>query len=64
MLVRVRRQYNDWRVATYRLEDVSGLHWDEVSGGVRAKANRSYLFGYVLCDAAVRGRSGAFLPPW
>ena len=51
----VRRQFNDWRTATYRVDDLSDLHWSDVSGGVRARANREYLCGYVFCDAAIEG---------
>jgi len=54
-LVWVRRHYNDFQHAAYRLSDISGLHWDDVSGGVRARANRRYLHGYVLCDAMQEG---------
>jgi hypothetical protein len=64
-LVWVRRQWNDWRRAQYKLSDVTGLHWDSFSGGgVRATAPRSFLHGYVLCDAMVAGELFAFLSPW
>lgn len=39
----------------YRLSDISGIHWDDVSGGVRRKAPRSHLHGYVLCTGMVSG---------
>jgi hypothetical protein len=39
-LVRVKRQWNDYRVALYRIEEVTGAHWDQVSGGLQAKAPR------------------------
>jgi hypothetical protein len=51
----VRRQWNDHRQALYRLEDIRGLHWDSVSGGVRAKAPQQFLHGYVDCDAMLEG---------
>jgi hypothetical protein len=54
-LVYVRRQYNDQSIAGYRIQDLSGLHWSNVSGGIQARANRAYLCGYVWCDAAVEG---------
>jgi hypothetical protein len=53
--VTVRRQWNDHNIATYRLVDLSGLHMSNVSGGVGVRANRSYLCGYVACDAALEG---------
>jgi hypothetical protein len=55
LTVKVRRQWDDSRIATYRFEDVSGLHMSDVSGGIQARANRAYLCGYVLCDAALAG---------
>jgi ribosomal protein L31E len=54
-VVWVRRQWNDWRHAQYRLSDISGLHWDDMSGGVQARAPRMFLHGYVLCDGMVSG---------
>jgi hypothetical protein len=56
LLVKVRRQWNDECVASYRLQDISGLHMDNVSGGVQARANRDYLHGYVLCNSMVDGK--------
>jgi hypothetical protein len=53
--VDVRRQWNDWKIASYRLSDVDGLHWDSVSGGVKARAPRSFLHGYVWCDGMIEG---------
>jgi hypothetical protein len=55
LTVRVRRQWNDDRIATYRIEDLSGLHMSDVSGGIQARANREYLCGYVACDRALKG---------
>lgn len=54
-LVEVRRQWNDWRIATYRVSDVWGLHWSGESGGVRARSPRYFLHGYVLCNGMVGG---------
>ena len=51
----VRRQWNDWREAVYRINDISGLHWSEVSGGVQAVAPRPFLHGYVMCDGMTSG---------
>jgi len=54
-LVRVRRQWNDYRVALYRIEDVTGAHWDQVSGGVQAKAPRYFIHAYGRCNGMVEG---------
>ena len=49
-LVTVRRRYDDWRMADYRLSEISGLHWHEISGGVNVRAPLSLIHGYVRCD--------------
>ncbi len=54
-IVWVRRQWNDSNDAAYRLSDIDGWHWSDVSGGIQAKANRSYLHAYVWCDAMLSG---------
>jgi hypothetical protein len=54
-LVRVRRQWNDWRQATYRLEDIQRVHWSDSSGGVMAPAPQFFLHGYVSCADALDG---------
>lgn len=53
--VTVRRQWNHWEKAQYRLEDLEGVHWSKMSGGVRAVAPRHFLHAYVQCDGAVSG---------
>src|SRR6266542_6853238 len=53
--VRVRRQWNDPRVATYRLQDIEGIHWDMTSGGVQAPAPQPVLHGYVSCQRMLEG---------
>lgn len=53
--VRVRRQWNDWRKAKYRLEDLEHVHWSYMSGGVQAPTPRPFMHAYVRCDAAVEG---------
>ena len=45
-IVWVRRQFDDHRHAAYRLGDVSGWHWSDISGGVQHRANRHYLHAY------------------
>jgi hypothetical protein len=52
----VRRQWNNWRQAVYRFDDVSDLHWSKISGGVKRVANRYYIHAYVMCDAMLSGR--------
>lgn len=54
-IVWVRRQFDDHRHAAYRLADVGGWHWSDISGGVQHRANRQYLHGYVWCDGMIAG---------
>lgn len=53
--VRVRRQWNDWRIATYKLSDLADVHWDTISGGVNENTPRPFLHGYVYCDGMIDG---------
>lgn len=53
--VRVRRQWSDPNIATYRIEDLHALHWSQTSGGTGAHAPREFLSGYVLCDGMIAG---------
>ena len=48
--LRVRRQWNDHRTGKVSLDDISDLHWGNVSGGVRVSSPQSFIFGYVSCD--------------
>jgi hypothetical protein len=54
-LVAVRRQPDDHEEALYRLADLRGPHWSQVSGGVRARAPYSGIYAYVACDRAAEG---------
>jgi len=54
-VVWVRRHFDDYRQAAYRLADLRGWHWSNISGGNRWKANRFYLHAYVMCDAMIAG---------
>jgi hypothetical protein len=54
-IVWVRRQWNDYRDAAYRIEDVSGWRWSYVSGGVNAPAPRPFVHAYVSCDGMIEG---------
>jgi hypothetical protein len=51
----VRRHWNDWRVATYRLDGLSGIHWDTLSGGAKRRAPQPFIHAYVMCDAMLAG---------
>jgi hypothetical protein len=54
--VQVRRQWNDWAIATYRLSDIAELHWSRQGGGLRHRTPRAFLHGYVMCDQKIAGR--------
>ena len=51
----VRRQWNDWRQARYGLDQIEGLHMDDLSGGVYVRSPRPFLHGYVWCDGMIEG---------
>ena len=51
----VRRQWNDWRQARYGLNQIDGLHIDDLSGGINARSPRPFLQGYVWCDGMIEG---------
>jgi hypothetical protein len=51
----VRRQYDDYRIAKYRLSDISDIKWDWISGGAMVRTSRPFLYGKVICDAMVDG---------
>ena len=55
LVVWVRRQFDDWRHAAYRMDDLSGLHWSSIGGGLQRRANREYLHAYVRCDGMIAG---------
>jgi hypothetical protein len=54
-IVTVRRQWNDRRRASVRIEGIGGLHFSSISGGVHARAPRAFLHGYISCDAIIEG---------
>ncbi len=54
-LVWVRRQWNDYRKAQYRLRDLQGAHWDWTSGGVNVPAPQPFMHGYVWCNGMLGG---------
>ena len=48
--VKIKRQWNDWRIANAALCDLSDLHWDRYSGGVKAPCPQYFIHAYVMCD--------------
>ena len=54
-VVKVRRQWNDYRIAIFDIDKVTGLHWDNESGGVHATAPQYFVHGYVMCNAMISG---------
>jgi hypothetical protein len=55
LFVWVRRQWNDWRQAKYRLDALEKPHWTKVSGGVNAPAPQFFIHAYVWCSDAIEG---------
>jgi len=53
--VTVRRQWNDWRTATLRVEDLYDLHFTSFSGGISVASPRPFLHGYCSCHAFIDG---------
>jgi hypothetical protein len=53
--ITIRRQWNDWRKATVRLQDLWGFHCDDTSGGVRARSSQMFLHAYIWCTAPMEG---------
>ena len=51
-LVTVRRQWNSEMSATYRLQDVHNVHWDDTSSGVLAGY---FLHAHARCDSMLEG---------
>jgi hypothetical protein len=49
----IRRQWNDYRTAEVELSRIEGLHWDIVSGGVRAPSPQPFVHGYVKCTDVI-----------
>jgi len=51
----VRRHWSDYRKGEFRLVDLDGVHWSDISGGVGAFSPRPFLHCYVYCTAMVSG---------
>lgn len=56
----VRRQVNDYRTAMYPLDALEDPHWDNVSGGSRITQTQDFIFGYVICNAMLKGELAHF----
>jgi hypothetical protein len=54
-VVEVRQEWNDWRIATYRLRDVSELRWSWRGGGTKRRTPQPFVHGYVMCDEKIGG---------
>jgi hypothetical protein len=54
-IIKVRRQPGHWRLADYRLSDVSRIRWDYVGGGIQRRS-QWHVYGYVMCDAMLSGK--------
>ncbi len=55
MIVKVRRQWNDWRIGSVPLGALRGFHWREFSRGVSTPSPRPILYARMWCDALVDG---------
>ena len=52
--VRVRRDWDDYRIGTVRWSDLGKPRWDMGSGGTQTRTPEPFVHGYVMCDR-VRG---------
>ena len=50
MIVKVRRQWKDWRIAEVDFNDLSNFHWNNFSGGVQQRTPRLFIHAFVTCD--------------
>jgi hypothetical protein len=48
--IKIRRQWNNWKIAEVEFSKISNLHWDNTSGGVAALAPQYFIHGYIWCD--------------
>ena len=55
LIVQVRRQWNDWRIAEVNLSELDDVHWSTFSGGVGAPAPQPFIHGYISCDTIPEG---------
>ena len=52
--IKIRRAPRDWQIGEVAWDDIEGLHWGSVSGGVGVPSRQAFVMGYVWCDK-VRG---------
>ena len=52
-VIYVRRQPSDWRIATYRAENVSSFRWDTESGGVNRAFSHPAVCANVMCNQMI-----------
>jgi hypothetical protein len=62
-VVEVRQEWNDWRIATYRLHDISELRWSSRGGGTKRRTPQPFVHGYVMCDEKIGGELAHVCPP-
>jgi hypothetical protein len=55
IIVQVRRQPGDWRLARYELAKISALKWGFVGGGLQRRS-AWHVYGYVWCNEKIDGR--------
>lgn len=48
--VTIQRQWNDYRQGEVEMEKLSGLGWDNLSGGVNQKSPHYFVYAYVMCN--------------
>lgn len=48
--ISIRRQWNDWRIARVKFEDVKKPRWDYLSGGINAMTPQAFIHGYTYCN--------------
>jgi len=49
-IVFIRRQWNDYRIASVKFDKIRDLHWSDISGGVQAPMPQFFVCGYVWCN--------------
>jgi len=58
--VLARRQWNDCGIAAFQLDDVSGLHWSQITEGVNSRSPVPTIHGYVSRGAIQGGQLTRF----
>jgi hypothetical protein len=51
--IKIRRQWNDWRITEIEYSKISDLHWNNTSGGVGAPAPQYFIHAYIWCNSYV-----------